>query len=238
MFKTVSVVMATFNGEKFIEKQIDSILRQLDETDELIISDDGSTDDTIKIIQRYEANYKNIHYYDGPHKGYVENFQFLFSKAKNELIMISDQDDIWEHDKINEVRRTFQMNPNSWVVVHDACFIDEKDQLLDGSIFDTRNAHNGFARNLIKSMYYGCCMTLKRDYLEFILPFPMTSASYDQWIGLFAELKKKSVILNKPLIRHRLHGSNQSVGRGFFYRLWFRVELLKYIILLIKRERG
>lgn len=235
---TVSVVMATYNGGKYVNAQIESILSQLSESDELIISDDGSTDGTLDIINHYAKINKNVVVYEGPHKGYIENFQFLLSKTKKDLVMISDQDDIWKCDKIKKVKQAFADNIQAWLVVHDASFINDEGKALEGTIFAERKAKQGFWKNWLKSMYYGCCMTLKKEYVDFITPFPYTVAAYDQWIGLFAELKKKSVMLNEQLINHRIHNNNQSVKRSFSYRIWFRYEIIRYVVALKHREMG
>ena len=230
--------MATYNGDKFIRAQIESILEQIGKNDELIILDDGSSDNTCEIIQEYARKYDNVFVFDGPHKGYIENFQFLLSKTKNDLVMISDQDDIWEKNKVEKIKKVFDSNRDIWVVIHDASFINKSGVKLEGTIFRERNAKSGFLNNLIKSMYYGCCMTLSREYVDFILPFPYTVAAYDQWIGLYAEYKKKTFVLNESLIKHRLHDNNQSIKRSMIYRIWFRYIMLKYVISLEHRKTG
>lgn len=238
MDHTISAIMATYNGDKFIRAQIESILEQIGKNDELIISDDGSNDNTCEIIQEYAQKYDNVFVFDGPHKGYIENFQFLLSKTKNDLVMISDQDDIWEKNKVEKIKKVFDSNRDIWVVIHDASFINKSGVKLEGTIFRERNAKSGFLNNLIKSMYYGCCMTLSREYVDFILPFPYTVAAYDQWIGLYAEYKKKVFVLNESLIKHRLHDNNQSIKRSMIYRIWFRYIMLKYVISLEHRKTG
>ena len=229
---TVSVIMATYNGERYIREQIESIVSQMGDDDELIISDDGSVDNTMQICRTYAENDKRISCINGPHKGYVYNFEFLMSQAKNEIIMISDQDDVWRENKIAIVREHFQEHPNAWVVLHDADYIDDSGNTIGETIFRDRKAKHGFIKNLIKSSYYGCCMSLSKDYKNIILPFPMHALSYDQWIGLFAEKSNRSVFCEKTLIHHRVHDSNQTKKRNIVYRLMFRTILLFYMLLL------
>ena len=229
---TVSVVLAAFNGEKYIKEQIESILSQLREEDELLISDDGSNDNTIDIIKDCTYRYKNVKILKGPQKGYICNFQFLLSQATKDIVCISDQDDIWLPQKISEIKKAFAQNKEAWVILHNAEFINAEGCKLHEELFQIRQTRHGAIRNLIKSSYYGCCMALRREYVDFIIPFPMCKYNYDQWIGLFAELHRKSIYIDTPLIKHRLHGSNQSVKRDIIYKLKFRAYIILYILML------
>lgn len=94
----ISVCMATYNGEEYIKEQLESILCQLGEMDEIIISDDGSTDNTLNIIESYNDSRIKIHINTGKH-GFVYNFENALQKAKGEYIFLSDQDDIWLPEK-------------------------------------------------------------------------------------------------------------------------------------------
>lgn len=91
----ISVCIATYNGEKYLEEQLDSILPQLDSRDELIISDDGSKDATLAIIKRYTAQDQRIKFFKGPGKGVIANFEFAINQSQGEFIFLADQDDVW-----------------------------------------------------------------------------------------------------------------------------------------------
>lgn len=230
MEKRVSVVVATYNGEKYLKKQLDSIVCQLNDEDELLISDDGSKDKTIDIIKKYEARYSQIKFYKGPGRGYVSNFEFLIRKARNDIILISDQDDIWDSKKIDIIKSVFLENPDMWVVLHNALYINENGEDIGGTLFSSRNTQNGFLYNWIKSGYYGCCMAIKKNYGKKILPLPKSLLSYDQCIGLYAELFNKTVIIDELLIKHRIHSNNQSRKRNLPYRIAVRFLLICFII--------
>lgn len=230
MYDEISVVLATYNGERFLKEQLESILTQLRDNDELIISDDGSSDKTVEIIKEFQKKYPHIKLYQGPSRGFIRNFEFLISKAKNKIIFISDQDDIWESTKVEKILEDFRIHPDVWVVLHDAYYINADGGKIGGSIFEDRNTNYGFIRNVLKSGYYGCCMAINSDIRQYILPFPDYIMSYDQCIGLYAEFYKKVYIEKHKLIFHRLHNSNQSSVRNISYKVMFRVHLIKYVL--------
>lgn len=96
----ISVCIATYNGEKYLKEQLDSIIPQLTAQDELIISDDGSKDTTMEIIKRYAANDSRIKVYKGPGKGVIANFEFAINQTQGEFIFLADQDDVWLPEKV------------------------------------------------------------------------------------------------------------------------------------------
>ena len=103
----ISVCIATYNGEKYLAEQLDSILLQVSEEDELIISDDGSTDHTLEILRTYAANYPQIQLLQGPGQGVIANFAFALTHTKGEVIFLADQDDVWLPNKSNNSDRIF-----------------------------------------------------------------------------------------------------------------------------------
>ena len=120
----VSVVMATYNGDKYIKEQLDSIMCQLSNEDELIVSDDGSSDSTCEIINEYKNNYKNIRLFNSNHLGASKNFLNAIHYSKNDIIILSDQDDICEKDKISKTKKYFENNENIKVMLHNFTLID------------------------------------------------------------------------------------------------------------------
>ena len=104
----VSVAMATYNGEKYLKEQIESILCNLNENDELVISDDGSTDNTKIIIENFQKNDKRIKLFDGPKNGVKQNFNNAIEKCQGEYIFLADQDDVWLEGKVEKVLNVFE----------------------------------------------------------------------------------------------------------------------------------
>lgn len=240
MSMKVSVVLASFNGEKFIAEQIKTILQGLNIDDELIVSDDGSTDSTLNIINDFAVNDKRIKIVHGPMKGVVKNFENALTMTTGDLIFFADQDDIWCADKIKKVASRFAEDKNLLLLLHDM-YICSDDQIENGEkgnlSFSIRRRKHGVLRNLVYNGYYGCCMAMSRKLLEMILPFPDNAIAYDQLIGVIAERYKGSAFLSEPLIIHRIHGDNMSKRLGLIGKIRFRIALWKAYRTVIKRNK-
>ena len=225
--------MATYNGAKFIGPQIKSILAQLGNDDELIISDDSSTDLTLEIIKAFDDS--RIKIYIGQYHNPTLNFENALRKARGEYIFLSDQDDIWLDNKVQVVMGYLN---NYDLVAHNCLFVDEKGGLIGRMLFNINYDKRGFIRNLIHNNYCGCCMAFNRKLLLRSLPFP-SGIMHDVWIGLLAELFFKPMIIDDQLILHRLHINNASStgfrsNMSYIHRIKYRLRIL---IELIRRLR-
>ena len=203
----VSVAMATYNGEKYIKEQIETILKNLSDNDELVISDDGSSDMTVEIIKSF--NDKRIKLIDGPKKGLKQNFNNAIKNTSGDIIFLSDQDDIWMDNKVNIVVECFKLN-NYILIQHDAIVVDENDNVLFESFAEHRKVKTGIIKNLIKNSYHGCCIAFRKELKKEILPIPDSIYLHDEWIGLVAELNGKTYFLNEKLMKYRRHSENNS----------------------------
>jgi glycosyltransferase involved in cell wall biosynthesis len=225
----ISVAMATFNGEKYIKEQIDSILNQTLKINELIISDDGSTDNTINIIRNYNDN--RIKLLNGPHNGVKQNFANAINNTTGDIIFLSDQDDVWLNNKVEMIIKVFQ-NKNCQCIVHDCDVVSSQKVIID-SFFDYRKSKSGITNNIIKNSYLGCCMAFTKNMIKYILPIPNTIEMHDQWIGIICEKHGKSIFLKEKLIHYRRHSDNVSSMKH--YPLW---KMIKNRIRIIKELRG
>lgn len=229
----VSVAMVTYNGELFLEEQLDSILSQLEEHDELVISDDGSQDNTLNIIKAYQEKYSNIRLVQGPKMGIKKNVENALKNCKGAYIFLADQDDIWVEDKVETVLRLFQES-GTGLVIHDAVvFADEITKPVMNSFFEFRQSGAGVIKNIIKNSYIGCCMAVRRELLQKALPIPNYIEMHDQWLGILNDFYGgKSYFYEKPLLYYRRHGENNSnmthygVGRMLKNRILFIGALL------------
>ena len=182
---SISVAIATYNGEKYIEEQLKSILSQLNIDDEIIISDDGSTDNTINIIN--SMNDKRIKLIQGPKKGVKQNFANAISNCSGKYIFLSDQDDIWVNNKVDKVLNIFENNKYD-CITHN-CYVVNGDnsEIIIDSFFQHRKSKKGIVSNMWKNKYLGCCMVFRSDMKKNILPIPNNIEMHDQWIGIICE---------------------------------------------------
>lgn len=209
--KHISVAMVSYQGEKYIEEQLDSILSVLGIEDEVIISDDGSTDSTREILARYEKQDPRVHMIDGPKAGVKANVENALRACKGDYIFLADQDDIWMPEKVERVMEAFERD-GAGLVVHDAIVTDGRCQevILD-SFYSLKGSGAGVLKNIWRNTYIGCCMAFKRELLEEVLPIPNYIEMHDQWIGVINDqLKCGTVFIPDKLIKYRRHGNNAS----------------------------
>lgn len=231
-----SVCMATYNGEKYLKEQIESILCQLNENDELIISDDNSTDNTTSIIQKFnDPRIKLIH---NKRHGFVSNFENALKHATGEYIFLSDQDDIWVNGKIN---KCIQLLQDNIMIIHDAKIIDQYGCFHGKKYFSTLHHHSSFFFNLYKTRFLGCCMAFKKDILQECLPFPDKIVAHDYWLGMYTlfTYPKSVLFLDCPLIQYRRHGNNvSSSSEKSRHNLFFKLITKRFNIIcnIIKRS--
>jgi glycosyltransferase involved in cell wall biosynthesis len=200
----ISVCIATYNGEMFIHEQISSIMPQLSESDEIIISDDSSTDHTIDIIKSF--NDKRIKVFDKQiFKNPTFNFEFALKQASGHIIFLSDQDDVWYHNKVDLMLNSLLTYD---LVVCDCHIGNGNLKIIKDSHFKWRESRTGIFKNLYKNSYLGCCMAFNRKILNKALPFPKYIPMFDTWIGLIGEVFFKTYFLDKKLMIYRRHDNN------------------------------
>ena len=227
----ISVCIATYNGAKYIEEQVQSILYQLSEKDEINISVDGSKDNTLAIIKSLnDARIKVIH--NTLKHGLVSNFENAIKHADGDYIFLSDQDDIWTSNKVEVCLQHLQ---NADLVVHNALLINASGEKSNIDFFSIRGSQSGYWKNLYKNSFIGCCMAFKSNLLNYILPFPKHILWHDMWIGLTAEKKGKTFFIPDILLYYRRHGENASPTseKSSFSRLQqilYRLQFLYYTI--------
>lgn len=205
---SVSVCMASFNGQAFIEAQINSILPQLNKHDELVISDNSSTDGTWEILQKYHRKDNRIRLFKNNHPGVIGNFENAIAESQKELIFLCDQDDVWQPNKISVMKNYFQSHPQITVVVSDLIIVDNDFQTLIPSYQALRHTKPGFWHNLLRSSYIGAGMAFRKELKAVILPIPTNVPMHDMWIGLLADHQKGVAFIPEKLVFYRRHGLN------------------------------
>lgn len=225
--------MATYNGEKYIREQLNSILNQTVSVDEIIVSDDNSTDLTIKIIEEIKDSRISIIY--NKSKGYVSNFENALENATGDYIFLADQDDIWDEKKVEVIIPLFEEYD---LINHDGYIVDKNgEKLFKDSYFEIMKSRKGIIKNIIRNTYLGCCMAFKREVLEKALRFSSKNVIHDIWLGIVAEKFGKVIFLEKKLLKYRRHGENASFStekskRKFSEKIISRFYLIKNILFL------
>ena len=238
----ISVCIATYNGEKFLRKQLDSILAQIGEEDEIVISDDNSTDGTLELIQSYADDRIRVLHHDPttitttfPLDKPTHNFENALMHAKGDIVFLADQDDVWLPGKVDKMLRALEYAD---LAMHDCVIVDTELRQLSPSYFDVVKVTTNVWSNAVKSTVLGCCMAMRRCVLEKSLPFPKTKVGHDLWLGLIAGSKFRFTLVREPLLLYRKHGESMTTaGKESKYGLWFKVDyrltILKHLIKLM-----
>lgn len=224
----ISVCMATYNGERFIGSQLDSVLSQLGAQDELIVSDDGSTDRTEQIIRsREDSRIRVLHHTPC---GVPFNFENAITAARGDYIFLCDQDDLWRTDKVRRCMAEFEKGMD--LVVTDAAVIDGAGQMIIPSFFDIKQSGPGFWRNLRQNTYLGCCMAFRACWCRKLLPLPRGINMHDEWIGsLISFSGGQEAFIREPLTLYRQHDGNvtRSASKSTTTLTW---KIHKRVVLL------
>ncbi|HEX4877382.1 MAG TPA: glycosyltransferase [Chitinophagaceae bacterium] len=205
----VSVALCTYNGAKFIQAQLDSILQQTWNNLEIIISDDGSVDETKAIIDEYSQQDNRIRFFQNQSNlGYNKNFEMAFSHCTGELIAISDQDDIWEKDKIEIMMKNWPAG-SLFVYSLSGNFMDND---FDGRT-EAPNVRYTNIDNILKLVFnspvHGHACMFKKELLNRCLPFP-ENIFYDWWMSMHAAATGVVGCIPQTLTWHRTHSANFS----------------------------
>lgn len=210
----ISVCIATFNGEKYIKEQLDSILGQIALSDEVIVCDDGSSDDTVSIINNYDD--KRIRVFNNPDRlGYVGNFEKALTFSRGDYIFLSDQDDVWLPGRVAEMMKYLQSSSDVLLVASNFDLMDEAGVGV-GEFRGLRSVSRFWVVNvglifLGRMPYYGCTFVIKRKILNYCLPIPPGIESHDIWIALIANLFGNVINISDATLRHRIHAQNVTV---------------------------
>jgi glycosyltransferase involved in cell wall biosynthesis len=226
----VSVCMPTYNGEAFIASQLRSILVQLGPDDEVVISDDGSSDRTIDIIGQIRDPKVRV-FAPNKYRSPIYNMENALRQARGAFIFLADQDDVWLEGKIAKMLTALEQCE---LVACDAQVVDQDLGLLHSSYLSWAKVRPGFLNCLMKNYYIGCCMAFRRSLLDRALPFPSKLPMHDWWLGLLAEKTGTACLLREPLVMFRRHSGTASTSfrtstRPWFQRLSDRVRLFYWI---------
>lgn len=230
----ISVCVATYNGEKYIEEQLRSILSQISAEDEVVVSDDRSTDGTLAVVEglrdpRIRIVHSTAHYFKW-------NFENAMRHAKGDVIFLSDQDDVWLPGKVVACMEALKEVD---LVCTNSMLTDEKLNVVNPDFFQIYHSGPGIIKNSLNNTYYGSCMAFRRRVMEAALPLPKTiEIGHDIWLGLVAEMIGTVRFLPTPYLLYRRLDSSFCNTEGLAHRskrplwvkIWSRVVVLAHVV--------
>jgi glycosyltransferase involved in cell wall biosynthesis len=210
----ISIAMATYNGERFLREQLDSLAAQSRLPDELVICDDGSSDGTVEIAKRFARSspFEVRVHRNNENLGYARNFERAIGLCSGEIIFLSDQDDVWFPSKVERVMAVFTAAPVTQVVVNDQVLTDGALRTSGVTKLQNLRALGRNERGLVE----GCCTALRRDWARRLFPFPpeafdlvrTNDLSHDQWINELSIVLGVRCTVAEPLQFFRRTGQN------------------------------
>lgn len=205
----ISIVLCTYNGEKYIDEQVASLLAQTYQHLEIIICDDASTDNSPGLLAKY-SNDSRVKIFSNPsNKGLTASVQFSLQQTTGAFIALCDQDDIW---KLNKLELMMNAMSDDILIYSDSELVDEQGNDLQKKLSELRNMHTGnntlgFAFN---NCVWGHAVLFSRSLLQHILPIPF-NVPHDSWIGFVAAAEKRIVFLNTALTLYRQHNNSVTI---------------------------
>lgn len=238
----VSVIIATYNGEKYIGEQLRSVLSQTVPADEVLICDDGSSDGTVATVNRFIEENSCRHWkmsINNQNKGYCKNFLEACAKASGDIIFLCDQDDVWHNDKIEKMVSVMDSHPEISALCCSCDCIDGNGAKIPtpqniGTVFEGDDGSIEYftpERFVGRSFIRGCSVCFRRELLSYIVPMELKGLLSHDWLITFtAALTKKCAVYNKVLMSYRCHGENNSFGERKYgaAALCKRIEALEY----------
>ena len=225
----VSIAMATYNGGIYLEEQLSSFSQQTRMPNELIICDDGSTDNTVSIALSFakQAPFEVKVFENTINLGYAQNFAKAMLLCSGDVILLSDQDDVWVEDKVSTLLRLMNGNPACQVIMNDALITDAN---LVSSGHSKRQQI--FSAGLDDSNFVmGCCMGIKRRFVELALPVPCEYDAHDLWIAHLSDAIGVRLVLSEKLQFYRQHNKNES---DFYVNSTNKMSRVSYLLHRLK----
>lgn len=221
----ISIAMATYNGAKYLQEQLDSFLYQTRQPDELVVCDDGSTDATLEILEafRQQAPFAVHIHRNETNLGYIKNFEKALSLCTGDIIFLSDQDDVWFNSKIEVISREFASDSESWVIVNDAELVRE-DLATTGLTVAGQLISAGVG---VEHLLLGCCIAFKSELKPLLFPIPSHIHGHDGWINTLGNALKCRRFVPTVLQSYRRHDTNTSSSPTTSTRSATRYHMLK-----------
>ena len=207
----ISVALCTYNGEKYLPEQLDSIISQSFPPYEIIIVDDGSSDDTLSVLKQYSMKYQNIHVFCNEERlGFIGNFSLAVSKTHGDYVALADQDDIWTNNHLEALLHGIGHNA---ICVGDAIMIDSEGKETGERYSDIKKNYFIPTNSVSKAYrivynlnpYQGASMLIDRNWVETYLPIPEEAGFHDTFLAGCASLTKGLAVIPDIINRYRMH---------------------------------
>lgn len=219
-----SVIIATYNGTKFIEEQFDSILAQSVQPDEVVITDDGSKDNTREVVQRYidehELNRTWHLHVNEKNKGYARNFLDGAMLTTGDIVFFCDQDDIWTSDRVRKMSEVMEKNPKINLLCSnlEPFYYEEDTRKWSEKDLKAMKTDDSLKICDLTPEYFhlkrsGCTMCIRKTFLEEIMPYWTANWPHDDFVWKMAVVSSSCAILHFISMRRRMHSNNATVIR-------------------------
>ena len=232
--EVVQILMSTYNGEKYLREQLNSILEQTYPSIELLIRDDGSTDGTVEILKEYSETYENVRFYQGSNKGAIQSFLELLRESNDnaKYYAFADQDDVWLPEKIEKAVKSLEKKQSDQPLLYcsDLYITDENLNVIK---VDDKRHRPSFGNALVQNICTGCTAVMNRALRDIINQSrPENIVMHDWWFYLAATLFGKVIYDQTPYMYYRQHGHNEWGAKKN------KMEVLKYRLQQLTKKRG
>ena len=219
----ISILLSTYNGEKYLKAQLDSLFSQSYKNFKLIARDDGSSDKTLEILKSYDIELLPSNENIGVKCSFETLLKYAFENSDADYFMFCDQDDVWNQDKVKlTLQKMYEMEKlykNTPILVHtDLEVVDENLHTINPSFMKLQNLHekkNRLNNLLIQNTITGCTVMINKDLAKLCLPMSSNAIVHDWWVGLVASYFGKIGYVDDSTIKYRQHTSNTIGAKGF-----------------------
>ncbi len=224
VLERIDILLSTYNGQKYIKEQLDSIFDQSYKNFRVIVRDDGSSDATLAIVKSYDVEILESNENLGAKMSFATLLEYALHSSNSKYFMFADQDDVWDRDKIEksvEAMKKLQKDtakPLPLLVHSDLCVVDEKLNVIHNSFWHYSRIHpqyNQLNRLLMQNTVTGCTMLINRELANLSLPISNRAIMHDWWIAMVASAFGKIAYINESTIAYRQHGGNEIGANSF-----------------------
>ena len=219
----ITIIISTYNGEKYLKNQLNSLFLQTFKNFQVLVRDDGSSDNTLEVLKSYDIKLIKTSKNLGAKESFSELLNYAVANSNSEYFMFCDQDDVWYSDKVEKTLLKIQAMEQECgdigLLVHtDLEVVDEKLNILNNSFMDFQKIDpmkNNFNNLLIQNTITGCTMLINRKLAQKCLSIPDSAIMHDWWIGLVACQFGNIGYVNEATMKYRQHTSNAIGAKGF-----------------------